>query len=286
MSQIISIISKFTEILTQNDVPNPKNEVELLISYFTNTPKNEIYLKPYGIIDRQILSLIEKAVEERRTRKPLQYIIGNVPFLDTTIKVNGDVLIPRPETEFMVDRVIKELGISNYEFIVLDLCTGSGAIAIAIKKKFPKATVYASDICEKALQVAKSNAEINNVEINFVKSDLFENINKKEGEQYRIQFDIIISNPPYIPHEIYTTLQPEIYFEPKIAFVSDNNGLYFYEKIISQAKNFMKPNGTLYLEIGENQAKCILSLAKKHEYINIDLYKDLCEKDRIVRLKI
>ena len=282
MSQIDNTIVKFTEILSGYDIPDPKNEIEILLSHFLNVSKAELYLRSNDTIDDKTLMMLENAVSERTTRKPLQYIIGNVPFLNTTIHVNENVLIPRPETEYMVDLVLRQTASIDTEIQILDLCTGSGAIAISLKKNLPNAKIYASDICEKALYTAKNNAQINNVEINFIKSDLFGIPNS----EFRIKYDITISNPPYISPDVYTTLQPEIYFEPKIAFVSDHDGLYFYEKIISDAKDFMQPNSTLYLEIGENQTKSILSLAKKHEYKNIDVYKDLCKKDRIVRLKI
>ena len=282
MSVINKIVEKYSEILSQNDIHNSKNEVEILVGHFMNITKTEIYLKPNETMVNSILKLLDDAIAERITRKPLQYIIGNVPFLNTNIEVNENVLIPRPETEFMVDLVINQSGLTNQKINILDLCTGSGAIAIALKKNIPQTTVYGYDICEKALQVAKKNAKMNNVEINFVKSDLF----RIPNSEFRIKFDLIISNPPYIPPDVYYTLQPEIRFEPQIAFISENNGMFFYEKIISEARDYMRQDGTLYLEIGENQIKYILSLAKKCEYKKIDVYKDLCEKNRIVRLKI
>ena len=164
------------------------------------------------------------------------------------------------------------------------------------KKKKEFAIVYASDICGKALEVAKHNAFKNNCEINFVQSDLFQSfydsvIDDKIKDRLcdpdikrELRFDLIISNPPYISETDYALLQKEIYFEPKIALVASQNGLFFYEEIIKGAKFFLKDRGFLFLEIGDKQADAITHIAEKNKYQNIDIYKDQNDKNRIVRL--
>ena len=305
MIKIREFISKYSEVLAQNDIHNPQNEVEILISFFLKIERGDLFLNIDNTINDTDYTILKRAISERLTRKPLQYIIGNVPFLNTTINVNENVLIPRSETEFMVEKVIKEFGHVEPELTILDLCTGSGAIAISLKKNIQSATVYGSDISELALETAKESALLNKVEVNFIHADLFQIVDSQFSNHFvhssainrsdelscnpqsafRIGFDLIISNPPYVAEDIYSSLQPELLHEPMIAVVAGNSGLYFYEKIISQSRDFLNPNGVIYLEIGENQAKEILALAKKYEFLKIDLYKDLCEKDRIVRLQ-
>jgi len=293
----------------------------------------DLYLEFERQIPEEQANIIRNAIVERGKRKPLQYIIGNVQFLDCVIEVNEDVLIPRPETEYMVDVVrTSEFGMLNKippnpplkrggfegalqrggfegalqrgEYNVLDLCTGSGAIAIALKKNFNEAEVFATDICEKALAIAKLNADVNECEIVFVRSDMFECFKIPpnpplqrgglegalqrgglEGALKREGFDIIISNPPYISEEDYKTLEPEIFFEPKIALLAEKNGLYFYEKILKEAKEYLKDDGLLYLEIGSEQADDVIKLAKENNYTEYTIHKDLSDRNRFVRIK-
>ena len=255
-------------------------EAELIISHFLNTPRMNIYLEFERVITKEIADKIRNAVVERGKRKPLQYIIGEVEFLDCLIEVNEDVLIPRPETEFMIDFIRQQESSVRGQMSILDMCTGSGAIAVALKKKFKDSTVYASDICEKALKVAQRNANRNECEIDFIKSDLFEGFKGKA-----LMFDLIVCNPPYVSEEEYASLEPEIYFEPKIALVAENNGLYFYERVIRDAREFLNDNGTLYLEIGSEQADDVIKMATENKYAEYTVHKDLCDRNRIVRIK-
>ncbi|MCL1827033.1 MAG: peptide chain release factor N(5)-glutamine methyltransferase, partial [Candidatus Cloacimonetes bacterium] len=199
-----------------------------------------------------------------------------VDFYGCKIAVNENVLIPRSETEFMVDLIIKDMP-SQAEHI-LDICTGSGAIAIALQKARPLITVAACDIYEKALQVAKANAEKNSVKIDLILSNLFQNI----GQQ---KFDLIVSNPPYVSQDEYKSLQPEIYFEPEKALVAEAEGLFCINKIITEAKDWLKPDGYLYLEIGEKQAESIKKIVNKLPVAEFIVYKDLSDRDRIIRIK-
>ena len=295
--------------------PNPlqrrggyaRYEAELILSHFLNISRMDLYLEFERVIAEDKASVIRNAIVERGKRKPLQYILGSVQFLDCEIEVNENVLIPRPETEFMVDAIRKsECGMRNEippnpplkrgEYTILDLCTGSGAIAIALKKKYTDATVYAIDICDKALEIAKRNAEKNGCEIIFIQSDLFEkfvgadlcvcpNTKGEHAGSPLLIFDIIVSNPPYISEADYNSLEPEIFFEPKHALVADKNGLYFYEKILKEAKGFMKEDGLLYLEIGSEQADDVVKLAMENGYTEYNIIKDLSERNRIVRIK-
>jgi len=186
--------------------------------------------------------------------------------------VNKDVLIPQPDTEILVEETIKIAKEYNKPK-VLDLCTGSGAIAVSIKKYVPEAEVFASDISIKALQLAKINNIDNN--INFIESNLFENINN--------EFDIIVSNPPYIRTEEIKSLSKEVQNEPLIALDGGQDGLDFYRDIIKQAHNYLKSNGKLCLEIGDEQKDAITQILKSNfNYTNIKYYKDLQGNDRVI----
>jgi len=211
--------------------------------------------------------LIEKRVKERI---PMQHIVGYSYFMGEKFLVNEHVLIPRPETELLVEEISKIQGKT-----LLDIGTGSGCIAIMCKKITGIKTI-ACDISEKALEIARKNAENLNVEIEFVQSDLFENITGK--------FNIIASNPPYIPLSQMPKMTPEVAKkEPHHAlFTKDEKGIEFYEKIISQSSDYLKKDGFLVFELGINQAKIVCELLKNKGFDNINMIKDLSGIERII----
>ena len=212
-------------------------------------------------------------VEERKKRKPFQYIINKQNFYGLDFYVDENVLIPRFDTEVLVEKILKDNKDNNLQ--VLDFCTGSGAIAISLKKLGEYKSVKALDISEKALDIAKKNSKLNETTIDFICSDMFEKINGK--------FDIIVSNPPYIPSRDIEDLNLEVKdYEPKLALDGLEDGLYFYKIIAKEAKAYLKENGKIYLEIGYNQAKDIREIFK--EYNKIEVYKDLAGKDRVVKI--
>lgn len=226
------------------------------------------YLKKYVKEDLDI------AIKRLEQGEPIQYIIGNVNFYGNIIDVNKDVLIPRFETEELVEKTIFKIK-NKYDkkINILDLCTGSGCIAITLKKELA-CTVIASDISKEALEVAKINALKNEVDINFIESDLFENINDK--------FDVIISNPPYIS---YNEEIDELVYnnEPHLALFALNDGLYFYEEILKNISRYLNEKFIIAFEIGYKQADKITLLV--HQYlknVNISIEKDLQGRDRFL----
>lgn len=226
----------------------------------------------------------EKMLEfakERSTGKPLQQVFGYTDFYGLKIKVNSDVLCPRPETEYLVLEVNNLIKENNYQN-VLDLCTGSGAIALVLKRDNPQVNVTASDISEKALMVAKQNAEDNNLWVEFVTSNLFDKVN---GE-----FDIIVSNPPYIKNEVIGTLDPEVrFFEPLIALDGGKDGLDFYRAIVKDAKNHLKIGGILAFEIGYDQKDSVVDIIENCEtavFENVICKQDLEGNDRMIFAKL
>lgn len=232
---------------------------------------NEIeYLKKYLPSDK-----LEDGIKRLNNGEPVQYIVGNVDFYGYKINVNKNVLIPRFETEELIFKTINLIKKNLNENIkVLDIGTGSGCISIALKKEIPGLDITAVDISEDALVVAKNNALENNCEINFIKSDLFNNIDDK--------YDLIISNPPYISYDeqIMNIVKKN---EPHLALYAKNNGLYFYEEIIKNSSNYLNDKNIIAFEIGYLQANEIKKMAHKYyPNSNIIIEKDMQEKDRFV----
>ena len=225
----------------------------------------EKYLEPAKL--KEGLKKLEKGY-------PVQYIVGNVNFYGNFIKVNKDVLIPRFETELLVQKTIKYIeNFFDKEIKILDIGTGSGAIAISLKKEV-KSKIDAVDISKKALKTAKENAKINNVDIDFYQSDVFSKVNEK--------YDVIISNPPYISEdeEIENIVKNN---EPSIALFAKNNGLEFYQKILKDAKKHINKKALIAFEIGRHQAKEIKAIAKQYfPKSKIKIEKDFPGEDRFL----
>jgi release factor glutamine methyltransferase len=221
--------------------------------------------------------LLEDGIKKMESGIPLQYIIGNVDFYGLNFIVNENVLIPRFETELLVEKTISY--INKYftnDLKIVDLGTGSGCIAITLSKKL-NVRVDAVDISASALEVAKKNNIINNTNVNFYLGNMLEPLSKK--------YDVIISNPPYIAYdeEIMDIVKNN---EPSIALYADNNGLYYYEEIIKNCKNYLNGNGLLAFEIGYMQASSIKKLAKKYLNKEAIIEKDYSNKDRFAFIKL
>lgn len=228
----------------------------------------EEYLRKY------VKENIEEAIERYKNGEPIQYIIGDVNFYGNTIKVNKNVLIPRFETEELVEKTIEKIKNKfDKKINILDLCTGSGCIAITLKKEL-NSNITATDISSDALAVAKENIKLNNVDINLIHSDLFQNINDK--------FDCIISNPPYISYD--ETIDDIVKNnEPNIALYAPNNGLYYYEEILKNIKNYLNDKFIIAFEIGYKQGKSLIDIVNKYlKDVNILVEKDLQGRDRFL----
>ena len=221
-------------------------------------------------------SLIEKHIREDM---PLSHLVGFEYFYDRKFKVTKDVLSPRMETEELIYRVIEYVKTTKKDSIkILDLCTGSGIIAITLKKELELKSVeiIASDISGEALEVAKENAKLNNADIKFIQSDIFNNIDEK--------FDIIVSNPPYIDRKDEITMKANVLnYDPHLALFAEEEGMYFYRKIVEKAKNYLNHSGVIFFEIGYDQRDKIIKLADMNAY-HAEVYKDLNGRDRIAFL--
>lgn len=219
------------------------------------------------------ISTFNMGINMRLRHVPLQHIIGHTGFMGLDFKVSRDVLIPRQDTETLVETVLdreKDPAIS-----ILDLCTGSGCIAVSLKKLGGYSQVAASDLSDKAIGLAMRNASINDAEIRLIKSDLFKDI---EGS-----FDVIVSNPPYIPTEEIETLSPEVRdHDPRLALDGGSDGLDIYRRIVSECGDVLNTGGRLYMEIGFDQAVAVGALMKEADFRDIEVIKDLAGKDRVI----
>lgn len=274
-------IGKATTKLKIKNIDSPKLKARLLMQYVLK--QNRQYIMVYD--DKKLTQLQEKkyfkVIEKLIKGIPLQHITHQQEFMKMNFYVNEDVLIPRADTEVLVEEVIQIAKKINAKRI-LDLCTGSGAIAISLAKYIENSQLTATDISQEALNIAEKNAENNNVEkqIAFLPSDLFE-------ELPREKYDIIVSNPPYIKREVIKRLEKEVQREPLMALDGGWDGLDFYRKIIHQADEFLKYGGYLCLEIGYDQKMDIMELIEKEErYTNIYSKKDLFGNDRVVVAKV
>ena len=272
---------KALDLLKSSGIENVEYDIKAILTDTFGLDLNKFILdmdnefEPDKDLEAKYLSRIEK----RKKHIPLQYIINKQNFYGLDFYVNESVLIPRYDTENIVDRIVKDCK-ENKCLSVLDLCTGSGCIAVSLKK-FGFESVYAADISDKALSVAKYNAKLNNADIIFLQSDLYENFPKE------IRFDIIVSNPPYISTDEIARLEKQVRdFEPKLALDGGRDGLDFYKKIINLSKDFLNNKGRLYLEIGYDQSKDVVDLAKKEGYDNIVIIKDLSGRDRGISMKV
>lgn len=275
------LLTKAANILKDANIENIEYDIKTILRDTFDIDYNKFVMDMDNEFetDKSLEYEFISRIEKRKKHIPLQYIINKQNFYGLDLYVNESVLIPRYDTENIVDCIVKDFEGSK-DISVLDLCTGSGCIAISLKKNgFEK--VFALDISDKALEVAKHNAYIHNADITFIKSDLYKELPND------IRFDLIVSNPPYIRSGEIEKLDDEVKdFEPKLALDGGKDGLDFYKKILNLSKDFINKNGSLYFEIGYDQAKDVVDLAKKEGYYNIKIIKDLSGKDRGISMRV
>lgn len=275
------LFAKAFDLLKSSGIENVEYDIKAILTDTFGLDLNKFILDMDNEFesDKDLEAKYLSRIEKRKKHIPLQYIINKQNFYGLDFYVDESVLIPRYDTENIVDRIVKDCK-ENKCLSVLDLCTGSGCIAVSLKKSgFER--VYAADISDKALAVAKYNAKLNDADIIFLQGDLYENFPKE------IRFDIIVSNPPYISTDEIARLEKQVRdFEPKLALDGGRDGLDFYKKIINLSKDFLNNKGRLYLEIGYDQSKDVVDLAKKEGYDNIVIIKDLSGRDRGISMKV
>lgn len=274
---IKQILSKGKEILRENDVEDESLISRMLLAKILGIRKEDLIINLENEIEKSKEEKFFKGIEKIILDYPIQYITAHKEFMKMDFYVNESVLIPRPDTENLVEEVIKLCKEENKKEI-LDMCTGSGAIAISLAKNLENINITASDISKEAIEIAKINEKelLKDKKIEFIQSNMFENIDKK--------FDIIVSNPPYIKTKEIDKYK--LKYEPKLALDGGEDGLNFYKIIINEGHKYLKPNGIIALEIGYDQKEDIQKLIKDNEnYKESYCIKDLEANDRVIIIR-
>lgn len=268
-------LSKGTIMLKSSNIESPKLKARLLLQYILKKPRQYLIVYDNQEVDKKAQWEYFVNIEKLTKGVPLQHITHTQEFMKMDFYVDENVLIPRPDTEILVEEVIKIAQKIDCPKI-LDLCTGSGAIAISLKKYIPNAQVYAVDISKKALEIAKKNANRLEANVKFIESNLFDKVKKEK-------FDIIVSNPPYIKKSDINYLSQEVQKEPQLALDGGYDGLDFYRKISYQAIDYLKFGSYLCFEIGFDQKEEVMEIIDKVEhYKGTYCKKDLCGNDRVI----
>ncbi len=267
------VVAKAIEKLDAAGIAESRIDSWLLAESVLGVSRQDLFLEPEKRVSEEQAQKYLNAVSVRVKHIPLQHITGYQQFMDLEFVVNKDVLIPRPETELLVEQVVSYIKDNNVK--VLDMCTGSGCIAVSVDRMCANADVTAVDISEKALKVAGENNTRNEGRVTFVQSDLFGNIHGT--------YDIIVSNPPYIPTSDIETLMEEVReHEPHLALDGSADGLKFYREICTNAVNYLNENGKIFLEIGYDQGQTVPELLRENGFTDIQVLKDLSGNDRMV----
>ncbi|MDD5128282.1 MAG: peptide chain release factor N(5)-glutamine methyltransferase [Candidatus Omnitrophica bacterium] len=257
------------------------NEAELVLTHVLNCDRLSLYLNKDLKLNGDKSALLSSILKRRMLGEPVQYILGETEFMGFKFRVDNRALIPRPETEILVEMAIEKLRQDGIVWPkILDLGTGSGCIAVALAKNLKSADVWASDVSDAALQLAQENADLNKVEVKFLRSDIFSALELK-GEK----FDLIISNPPYISDRDFGSLAKEIFFEPQVALKAGKDGLDFYRRIISQAGSYLRGEGLLIFEVGLGQADLVKGLLEREGFNHLSSARDYSSIERIVMAK-
>ena len=262
-----------------------KNIIDLVLEYITNMPRSEQVKTKLAYLTCTQLESIDSITERLKNNEPVQYVLGEAWFAGMKFKVNKNVLIPRPETEELVDWVVKESQKSKVKSQnILDVGTGTGCIPITLKKKLPAAAISAIDVCSEALFIATENAIEHNADLDFILLDFLD----EEKWQELGQFDIIISNPPYVKQSEKDGMHVRVKeFEPHQAlFVPDNDALLFYKKLSDFSLKHLKKGGNLFVEINETFGAAVIDLFESAGFTDIELKKDLHGKDRMVKASL
>ncbi len=263
MNTVLEILNKTTSFFQHKGIPNPRLDAQYILAHGLKMKRMDLYLNFDKPLSEHELEILRPLVARRAKREPLQHIVGTTSFRGHEIRCDRRALIPRPETESLID-ILKERLQGKESATVADIGTGSGAIAIAVKKEIPGMRVLATDISKDALDLAKENAKFNDAEIEFFEGNLLEALPESE------KFDVIVSNPPYIPDAEKEKLQPEVRdFDPALALFGGPDGLTLIRKILEQSQNRLHPEGRLLMEIGPeaNEDKILEAEAPNYPWL-------------------
>jgi release factor glutamine methyltransferase len=279
---IQKLLNWVTEYFTGKDIDSPRLSAEWLLCYVLGLKRIELYTQFGKIVGQEQLSQLHELVKRAGAHEPIAYITGKKEFYSLEFEITKDCLIPRPETELLVERAIEFLRTRSGEQFACDLCTGSGCVAVAIARNFANCRIVATDISDSALAVAEKNVAKHGLmnRIKLLQGDLFEPIISGLGPA---KFDLIVSNPPYVSEPEYEKLAANVKdFEPKSALTAGLDGLDIIKKIIADANQHLKPTGTLILEIGNEQGPALRDILETAGYFdNVKIEKDYANLDRL-----
>jgi len=279
MLTVLEALNTASNYLNKKGINSARLNSELLLTSILNCKRLDLYLSFERPLQKNEIDIYRELLKRRSTFEPLQYIIGKVEFCGLEFEVNPSVLIPRPETELLVEAVIELL--KKYEKpSILDIGSGSGNISIALAKNFPFCNIVGVDISEEAIETAKRNARLNEVseQLLFIKKDVLSEVEISENK-----FDAVVSNPPYISAAEFLNLDPELrLYEPRFALTDENDGLSFYRKISALSKSLLKNNGKIFFEIGAGQSEKVKRILLDDDYKSIVIRKDFSDIERII----
>ena len=267
-----SALEEGKKYLENRGVPEPDTDAWYLLEHVCGFNRTDYLLRMNREMNEKVYARYQSVLMERGKRIPLQHITGEQEFMGLSFRVDENVLIPRQDTEILVETAMKQ---AKAGMQVLDLCTGSGCIIISLMKLRPGIEGTASDISADALKVARENADRLDAKVRFVESDLFERIYGR--------FDLIVSNPPYIPTGTIGRLMEEVrLYDPRTALDGHGDGLYFYRKIIEESDLYLKQGGWLMFEIGSDQGEAVTAMMRRAGYTRVEVIRDLAGLDRVV----
>lgn len=280
MKTIVDILTASTQFLQQKGIGRPRWTAEMLLSAILGMKRMDLYLFFDRPLDEQELSQMRQWLKRAATSEPVEYILPSISFYQTELRLSPAVLIPRSETEILVDKICKQFSSQQLEGKeVWDICTGSGCVGIALKKKFPNAKVVIADLSVAALEVAVANAERNQVEVESICSDLLQAFGGRKA-------DLVVCNPPYVSASEYEALSPSVkLFEPAMALLGGETGLAYYERLNRELPAHLNHQAKVFFEIGSSQGLALLALFSDPYWVKRNLEKDWAGHDRFFFLE-
>jgi len=279
MLTVLEALNKSSEYLDKKGIESPRTNAELMLAHILKCKRLQLYLSFDKPLKENERNMYKEFLLRRAKHEPVQYITGNVEFYGLEFIINKSVLIPRPETELLVETILKN--VTPVEGLnILDIGTGSGNIVVSLAKNLPNSKFTAIDKSSDALDTAKKNSELNKVnnQINFLEFDIL-----TEHELTDESFDLIVSNPPYVSNDDFKNLAPELNkFEPEIALTDFSDGYYFYKCITEKASQLLKSNGKIFFELGAGQSKKVNEILQSNNFCSIEIVKDYQNHDRVI----
>ncbi|WP_041721304.1 peptide chain release factor N(5)-glutamine methyltransferase [Alkaliphilus metalliredigens] len=281
---MVDLLKEATAVLKEIDVDTPQLDAEVILCHLLKTERIQLHIYPERKVDEEVQEQFWEGIQKRKKRMPVQYIVGTQEFMGLDFRVESGVLIPRADTEILVESVLGlyEVHYNNEAVALMDIGTGSGAIAISLARFIERSKIYAIDLSEKALEIAENNGRTNEVQhkISFFYGSLFEPL---KGYDLEGTFQFVISNPPYIPPDVVEELSPQVKdYEPRMALEGGADGLDFYREIVEKAPQYLQMKGWLCFEIGYDQGEQVKGLMETRGFSRVEVIRDLAGLDRVV----